>query len=121
MGMRDAFCEDIPKSYRLDTADMVGDFDRLRGLRSMRGVRSEADDGSMACDAVVAVVKIEGADVGASNGERGGVTSGSCIRRFKEYSPICVWSDSAASVFLMCTQRRKWATHEYQANDYNHA
>lgn len=88
MGSRAALGDQFLKSYCVDTEEGAGDLER--GLRSIRGVRSVADEGSIACDVAEAVVRMDGADVGANNGDRGGDTSGRRIRRFIEYSVIWV-------------------------------
>ncbi len=52
-----------------------GDLERGCGLRSMSAVRSVGEVGSTAWLAVVAVVRMEGAALGAMRGESGGLMS----------------------------------------------
>ena len=57
--------------------DGEGDLERECAFLSMSGVRSVTVEGSTAELAVVAVVSREGAELGASRGDNGGLTSAS--------------------------------------------
>lgn len=56
----------------------------------------------MAVAGTVAEVKIVGSVFGRSNGERGGVSSGSAIRREEEYSTACVCTEMSTTESYEC-------------------